>query len=243
MDKQTDNILHEAAGPCNAELDGLIGETLRRRADKVPTLSDDFEERVMARIKPLSAMPTRMEGQASRRSSWKVWAWFSGVAAVCIAIYIMIGGRAPTTVAPQGHDMPTGAPSLLAENPKDPKGSKAPNSPNETKAPKETMALNAPKVPKAPLHKPVASTPSPRGGHGVRGGGGGRIHIFLPSGRAGEGVSGSGRDFRNPSPHTGRPLRCHRPNDERGHRGGRPHDGRGLGARIYRRCAVIILHV
>ena len=167
MDKQTDNILHEAAGPCNAELDGLIGETLRRRADKVPTLSDDFEERVMARIKPLSAMPTRMEGQASRRSSWKVWAWFSGVAAVCIAIYIMIGGRAPTTVAPQGHDMPTGAPSLLAENPKDPKGSKAPNSPNETKAPKETMALNAPKVPKAPLHKPVASTPSPRGGHGV----------------------------------------------------------------------------
>ena len=167
MDKQTDNILHEAAGPCNAELDGLIGETLRRRADKVPTLSDDFEERVMARIKPLSAMPARMEGQASRRSSWKVWAWVSSIAAVCIAIYIMVGGRAPTTIAPQGHDMPTGAPSLLAENPKDPKGSKAPNSPNETKAPKETMALNAPKVPKAPLHKPVASTPSPRGGHGV----------------------------------------------------------------------------
>ena len=161
MDKQTDNILHEAAGPCNAELDGLIGETLRRRADKVPTLSDDFEERVMARIKPLSAMPARMEGQASRRRSWKLWAWVSGVAAVCIAIYIMVGGRAPTTIAPQDHDMPTGAPSLLAENPKDPKGSKAPNAPNETKA------LNAPKVPKAPLDKPVASTPSPRGGHGV----------------------------------------------------------------------------
>ena len=161
MDKQTDNILHEAAGPCNAELDGLIGETLRRRADKVPTLSDDFEERVMARIKPLSAMPTMAEDQASRRRSWKVWAWVSGVAAVCIAIYIMVGGMAPTTIAPQGHDMPTGAPSLLAENPKAPKGSKAPNAPNETKA------LNAPKVPNAPLDKPVASTPSPRGGHGV----------------------------------------------------------------------------
>lgn len=163
MDKQTDNILHEAAGPCNAELDGLIGETLRRRADKVPTLSDDFEERVMARIKPLSAMPARMEGQASRRRSWKLWAWVSSVAAVCIAIYIMVGGRPPTTVPPQCHDMPTGAPSLLAENPKAPKGSKAPNAPNETKA------LNAPKVPNAPLDKPVASTPSPRGGHGVGG--------------------------------------------------------------------------
>lgn len=172
MDKQTDNILHEAAGPCNAELDGLIGETLRRRADKVPTLSDDFEERVMARIKPLSAMPARMEGQASRRSSWKVWAWFSSIAAVCIAIYIMIGGRAPTTIAPQGHDMPTGAPSLLAENPKAPKVSKAPKGSKAPNAPNETKALNAPKVPKAPLHKPVASTPSPRGvqGKGPRAG-------------------------------------------------------------------------
>lgn len=177
MDKQTDNILHEAAGPCNAELDGLIGETLRRRADKVPTLSDDFEERVMARIKPLSAMPTRMEGQASRRSNWKVWAWVSGIAAVCIAIYIMVGGRAPTTIAPQGHDMPTGAPSLLAEYPKDPKGSKAPNAPNETNAP------NAPKVPKAPLHKPVASTPSPRGGNGV----GGASSSSSPRGGQGKG--------------------------------------------------------
>jgi len=167
MDKQTDNILHEPAGPCNDELDGLIGETLRRRADKVPTLSDDFEERVMARIKPLSAMPARMEGQASRRSSRKVWAWVSSVAAVCIAIYIMIGGKVPTTIAPQGHDMPTGAPSLLAENPKAPKGSKAPNETNETKALNETKVLNALKGPKAPLHKPVASTPSPRGGNGV----------------------------------------------------------------------------
>ena len=168
MDKQTDNILHEAAGPCNAELDGLIGETLRRRADKVPTLSDDFEERVMARIKPLSAMPARMEGQASRRSSWKVWAWVSGIAAVCIAIYIMVGGRAPTTIPPQGKGMPTGTPSLLAENP---------NAPNETKA------LNAPKVPNAPLHKPVASTPSPRGGHGV----GGASSSSSPRGGQGKG--------------------------------------------------------
>ena len=177
MDKQTDNILHEAAGPCNAELDGLIGETLRRRADKVPTLSDDFEERVMARIKPLSAMPARMEGQASQRSSWKLWAWVSGIAAVCIAIYIMVGGRAPTTIAPQGHDMPTGTPSLLAENPKDPKCSKAPKVSNETKA------LNAPKVPKTPLHNPVASTPSPRGGQGV----GGASSSSSPRGGQGKG--------------------------------------------------------
>ena len=183
MDKQTDNILHEAAGPCNAELDGLIGETLRRRADKVPTLSDDFEERVMARIKPLSAMPARMESQASQRSSWKVWAWVSGIAAVCIAIYIMVGGRAPTTIAPQGHDMPTGTPSLLVENPKDPKVSKAPNAPKAPKVSNETKALNAPKVPNAPLHKPVASTPSPRGGNGV----GGASSSSSPQGGQGKG--------------------------------------------------------
>ena len=181
MDKQTDNILHEAAGPCNAELDGLIGETLRRRADKVPTLSDDFEERVMARIKPLSAMPARMEGQASRRRSWKLWAWVSGVAAVCIAIYIMVGGRAPTTIAPQGHDMPTGTPSLLAENPKDPKCSKALKVSKAPKVSNETKVLNAPKVPNAPLHKPVASTPSPRGGNGVG------VASSSPSPRGGQG--------------------------------------------------------
>ena len=181
MDKQTDNILHEAAGPCNAELDGLIGETLRRRSDKVPTLSDDFEERVMARIKPLSAMPARMEGQASRRSSWKLWAWVSSIAAVCIAIYIMVGGRVPTTIAPQGHDMPTGAPSLLAENPKDPNETKALKVSKAPKVSNETKALNAPKAPKAPLHKPVASTPSPRGGHGLG------VASTSPSPRGGQG--------------------------------------------------------
>ena len=108
MDKQDDRLLREALG---------------RRADRVPALSDDFEERVLAKLqahaaspKPLSispqeplsisprggeglsfmahgAIPQKTEGEGLRHGGWRTWAWVASVAAAVVIGFFVFHGK------------------------------------------------------------------------------------------------------------------------------------------------------
>ena len=93
MDKQDDRLLREALG---------------RRADKVPALSDDFQEGVLAKLrslasspKPLSISPLKGEGQIPqktdgeglRHGGWRTWAWVASIAAAVVIGFFVFHGK------------------------------------------------------------------------------------------------------------------------------------------------------
>lgn len=108
MDKQEDRLLREA---------------LQRRADRVPALSDDFQEGVLAKLQahaaspkslsispqePLSISPRggeglsfmahgaiaqKAEGEGLRRVGWRTWAWVASVAAAVVIGFFVFHGK------------------------------------------------------------------------------------------------------------------------------------------------------
>ena len=108
MDKQDDRLLREA---------------LRRRADRVPALSDEFQDAVMAKLrslasspKPLSISPLeplsisprggeglsfkahwaiaqKTEGEGLRHVGWRTWAWVASVAAAVVIGFFVFHGK------------------------------------------------------------------------------------------------------------------------------------------------------
>ena len=88
--------------------DRLLREALGRRADKVPALSDEFQDAVMAKLrslasspKPLSISPIKGEGQVSpkvegdglRHGGWRTWAWVASVAAAVVIGFFVFHGK------------------------------------------------------------------------------------------------------------------------------------------------------
>ncbi len=108
MDKQDDRLLREA---------------LQRRADRVPALSDEFQDAVMAKLrsldsspKPLSIFPQeplsisprggeglsfkahgaiaqKTEGEGLRHVGWRTWAWVASVAAAVVIGFFVFHGK------------------------------------------------------------------------------------------------------------------------------------------------------
>ena len=63
------------------ELDRLLREATRRRADRVPDLPADFQERVMAKLRETRPVSLSMGGGIMRLRSWRWWAMAVNVAA------------------------------------------------------------------------------------------------------------------------------------------------------------------
>lgn len=170
MDKQEDRILHEA---------------LQRRADRVPTLSDDFEERVLAKLqahaaspKPLSISPQeplsisprggeglsfkahgaiaqKAEGEGLRRGGWRTWAWVASVAAILVIGFFVFQRETPSPLPPRGEGIAPNVPSMVAETTQ--------SSPSlQGRAGGGSSSGQA-------SESSASTTPSPRGGHGVGG--------------------------------------------------------------------------
>ena len=93
MDKQDDRLLREA---------------LQRRADKVPALSDEFQDAVMAKLRSLDssplkgeglsfkahgAIPQKTEGEGLRHGGWRTWAWVASVAAAVVIGFFVFHGK------------------------------------------------------------------------------------------------------------------------------------------------------
>lgn len=68
----------------NREQDRLLREAMERRAERVPALSVDFQERVMERLWSISVSPRREEGRGSRRRRWMPLAWVGNIAAAVV---------------------------------------------------------------------------------------------------------------------------------------------------------------
>lgn len=130
MDKQDDRLLREA---------------LQRRADKVPALSDEFQEGVLAKLqanasspKPLSishqeplsisprvgeglsfkthgAIAQKTEGEGLRHGGWRTWAWVASVAAVVVIGFFVFQRETPSPIPPRGEGIAPNVPSMVAE--------------------------------------------------------------------------------------------------------------------------------
>lgn len=175
MDKQDDRLLREA---------------LQRRADKVPALSDDFEERVLAKLqahaaspKPLSISPQeplsisphggeglsfkahgaiaqKTEGEGLRRGGWRTWAWVASVAAILVIGFFVFQRETPSPIPPRGEGIVPNVPSMVAET-------------TQSSPSLQGRAGGGSSSGKA-SESSASSTPSPRGGQGKgsRAGGG-----------------------------------------------------------------------
>ncbi len=185
MDKQDDRLLREALG---------------RRADKVPALSDEFQEGVLAKLqahaaspKPLSISPQeplsisprggeglsfkahgaiaqKTEGEGLRHGGWRTWAWVASVAAILVIGFFVFQSETPSPLPPRGEGIVPNVPSMVAES-----------SQSSTPSPQGVQGVEA-----------VSSTPSPRGGQGKGSRANGASSIAIspsPRGGQGEGVS------------------------------------------------------
>lgn len=162
MDKQEDRLLREA---------------LQRRADRVPALSDEFQEGVLERIRGRGGFPltgeaqgqgdarltsTTKGGEGLRHGGWRTWTWVASVAAMIVIGFFLFHGKAPS---PNHHReegvyatdvaVAAEAPEPQAEAPS-PEAAKAPIA---LKGPNALTALKSPKVSKSPKE---CSKPEPR---------------------------------------------------------------------------------
>lgn len=200
MDKQDDRLLREALG---------------RRADKVPALSDDFEERVLAKLqahaaspKPLSISPQeplsispregeglsfkahgaiaqKTEGDGLRNARWRTWAWVASVAAILVIGFFVFQRETPSPIPPRGEGIVPNVPSMVAET--------SQSSPSLQGRAGDGSSIATSPSPQGLQGVGVpGSPPSPRGrqGKGSRANGASSIAISpSPRGGQGEGVS------------------------------------------------------
>jgi hypothetical protein len=177
--------------------DRLLREALGRRADKVPALSDDFQEGVLAKLqahaaspKPLSISPLKGEGQIPqktegdglRHGGWRTWAWVASVAAAVVIGFFVFHGKYGTN----GIDGTNGSTTDQVAVVPDSQGVKAASSqalqPNDQSLLAETTQSSPSLQGRAGGGSSsgqasgsfASSTPSPRGGlgKGSRAGGG-----------------------------------------------------------------------
>ena len=195
MDKQDDRLLREALG---------------RRADKVPALSDDFEERVLAKLQahaashqplsispqePLSIsplkgegqIPSKTEGEGLRRGGWRTWAWVASVAAILVIGFFVFLRETPSPIPPRGEGIVPNVPSMVAES--------SQSSPSlQGRAGGGSSSGQA-------SESSASTTPSPRGGSGVG------VSESSPSPRGGQGkgsrANGASSIAISPSPRGG----------------------------------------
>lgn len=193
MDKQDDRLLREALG---------------RRADKVPALSDDFEERVLAKLqahaaspKPLSISPQeplsispregeglsfkahgaiaqKTEGDGLRNARWRTWAWVASVAAILVIGFFVFQRETPSPIPPRGEGIVPNVPSMVAET-------------SQSSPSLQGKAGGGSSSGQASVSS-ASSTPSPRGGQGRGSRANGASSIAIspsPRGGQGEGVS------------------------------------------------------
>ena len=178
MDKQDDRLLREALG---------------RRADKVPALSDDFEERVLAKLqahaaspKPLSIsplkgegqIPPKTEGEGLRHGGWRTWAWVASIAAILVIGFFVFQRETPSPIPPRGEGIAPNVPSMVAET--------------SQSSPSLQGRVGGVSSSGQASESSASSTPSPRGGpgRGSRANGASSIAISpSPRGGQGEGVS------------------------------------------------------
>lgn len=174
MDKQDDRLLREALG---------------RRADKVPALSDEFQDAVMAKLrahaaspKPLSIsplkgegqIPSKTEGEGLRHGGWRTWAWVASVAAAVVIGFFVFHGKYGTN----GIDGTNGSTTDQVAVVPDSQGVKAASShalqPNDQSLLAETTQSSPSLQGRAgggsssgqASVSSASSTPSPRGGQG-----------------------------------------------------------------------------
>lgn len=176
MDKPNDGLRRTAAGRREGDLDDLLREALERRAERVPALSDDFQDRVMARIRPLSNSPRGEEGRGQRRW-WMVSPAIGVAAAVVVGLFFLWQEPKGGANGFDGHD--ESAARVVATEGERPGGEAAtPAGRAETSAGKPPTTL--PLVAEAPA--PVPSQQG-RAGGGTPGRTGGE-----PAKRAGDGA-------------------------------------------------------
>ena len=178
MDKQDDRLLREALG---------------RRADKVPALSDEFQEGVLAKLQahaaspePLSIsplkgegqIPQKTEGEGLRNARWRTWAWVASIAAVVVIGFFVFQRRTPSPIPPRGEGIVPNIPSMVAETTQ--------SSPSlQGRAGGGSSSGQA-------SESSASTTPSPRGGQGRGSRANGASSIAIspsPRGGQGEGVS------------------------------------------------------
>lgn len=200
MDKQDDRLLREA---------------LQRRADKVSALSDEFEERVLAKLqahaaspKPLSISPQeplsisphrgeglsfmahgaiaqKAEGEGLRRVGWRTWAWVASVAAILVIGFFVFQRRTPSPIPSRGEGIVPNVPSMVAETTQ--------SSPSlQGRAGGGSSIATSPSPQGLQGVGVPGSPPSPRGGQGKGSRANGSSSIAIspsPRGGQGEGVS------------------------------------------------------
>ena len=176
MDKQDDRLLREA---------------LQRRADKVPALSDEFQDAVMAKLRSLDssplkgeglsfkahgAIPQKTEGEGLRHGGWRTWAWVASVAAAVVIGFFVFHGKYGTN----GIDGTNGSTTDQVAVVPDSQGVNAAPSqalqPNDQSLLAETTQSSPSLQGRAgggsssgqASESSASSTPSPRGGQGKR---------------------------------------------------------------------------
>ena len=174
MDKQDDRLLREALG---------------RRADKVPALSDEFQEGVLAKLQahaaspePLSIsplkgegqIPQKTEGEGLRNARWRTWAWVASIAAVVVIGFFVFQRRTPSPIPPRGEGIVPNIPSMVAETTQSSpslqgragggssSGQASESSASTTPAPRGGQGRGS----RANGASSIAISPSPRGGQG-----------------------------------------------------------------------------
>lgn len=109
----------------NNEQDKLLREALRRRADRVPTLSDDFQDAVLHRIQRTLPVPPLKGGDGLRRGSLKIWAWVGSVAAMLVIGLFLFFGRNGTNGMDGTNETPANHVTVVPEG----QGDETPPSP------------------------------------------------------------------------------------------------------------------
>lgn len=144
----------------NNEQDKLLREALRRRADRVPTLSDDFQDAVLHRIQRTHPVPPLKGGDGLRRGGLRIWAWVGSVAAILVIGFFVFQRETPSPIPPRGEGIVPKVPSMVAET-------------SQSSPSLQGRAGGGSSSGQASESSP-SSSPSPRGGQGkgprVRGG-------------------------------------------------------------------------
>ena len=159
----------------NNEQDKLLREALRRRADRVPTLSDDFQDAVLHRMQRTHPVPPLKGGDGLRHGSLKIWAWVASIAAILVIGFFVFQRETPSPIPPRGEGIVPKVPSMVAETSQSSpslqgragggssRGQASGSSVSSSPSPRGGQG----KGPRANGASSIAISPSPRGGQGV----------------------------------------------------------------------------
>ena len=134
------------------EQDGLLREAMRRRADKVPGLSAEFQDRVMGRMKTHPGPPCEGGGQPSRRRLRRIGAWMARIAAaVVVGWFVFFGneGKDGAYVPEEGKE--TSAAELPTTEPVREEAQEAPATVTERQQPRAVAKADDYPTPAPPL--------------------------------------------------------------------------------------------